>query len=563
MKPFRILTGLGAGLLLLLFSPASTHADDDPPLGARTDDDPFKGASVGIAAGKVLAAKWEYSIDGGKTFGLEALKITGTPTVTVRDDVARVKFNIDDPAQVGLLKVAMASGRGAFALTAGASVDRYNVGACPTMINTKITLNGQPTDAGHLPNTLYSYLGIDSMLLKKGENTLELHGILWHKNYHRGSVPADIELQILPTDRAALDRPPMLGMIGPDYFGLAARAVIPSTFTVSVTPVDPPGATVDHPFPRTLQLKARVPLPRGTKRFRYSVEVHAGGATTTCGPYEAKAPTSGNGFRFMVAGGTLNRDHGRGVAPLLYAIDHTHRPDIFIHTGQYQNCTHWDFLWTEGFWRETQPTFARTPLFAMSSPLEVGSLQSFSQMFFFPPDNEDWGHWTTAIGNVRFVAIEAFNQSVDKTDSGLKWFEGVLKEAKEDYVIVLNSHVTHGSPTNYFKVFQKGIDHTAAKIDPLMVKYKVTLAIGSMHRCYERVEPPAGESVPTIISCQAGGRGWQLRTEGKPPNPESKKLSSDDHYCLFEVTPEGLKLTVINFQGKTLDSCVFKPRSGK
>jgi len=562
MKHFRILTGLGAVLLWLLLSPAPTVADDDDPtFGFMPDDDPFKGASVGISAGHVLAAKWEYSIDGGKSFGPEAPKITGTPSVPVRADAARVTFHIDDPAHVGLLKVAMASGRGAFALTDGASVGRYNVGACPTMMSTRITLNGQPTDAGHLPNTLYSYLGIDSTLLRQGENTLELHGILWHKNFHRGIVPADIQLQILPADRAALDRPPMLGMLGPDGFGLAARAVIPSTFTVSVTPVDPPGPAVDHAFPRSLQLKARVPLPAGTKRFCYSVSVRAGGATKTSGPYEVKVPTAGNGFRFMVAGGTLNRDHGRRLAPLLYAIEHTHQPDIFIHTGQYQNCTHWDFLWTEGFWRETQPTFARTPLLAMASALEVGSPQSFSQTFFFPPDNQDWGHWTTSIGNVRFVAVEAFNQSVDKTDSGPKWLEEVLKEAKEDYVIVLNSHVTHGSPTNYFKVFQQGIDQTAAKINPLLVKYKVTLAIGSVHRCYERIEPPANESVPTIISCHAGGRGWHIRTDGKPSNPWSKKLASDDHYCLFEVAPDGLKLTAINFQGKTLDSCVFKPRS--
>ena len=515
-----------------------------------------------LAAGKVLAAKWEYSTDGGKTFGAESAKIGGSHTVPKRADAARVKFTIDDPAQVGLLKIAMTSGRGAIALTSAASVDRYNVGTCPNMMDTKITLNDQDTDLGHLPNTLYAYLSIDSTLLKKGENTLELSGTLWHKCYDQGNVPTDMQLEVLPTNLAVLDRAPILGMITPEYFGLAARAIIPGTFTVSVTPIEPPGAAAEHSFPRTQQMRTQVPLPAGTKRFRYSVTVHAGGASKSYGPYEAKVPTSGNGFRFMVAGGTLNRDNGQGMAPLIKAIE-TFKPDIFIHTGNYQNCNHWDFFWTDGFWRETQPTFSRIPLFPMSSPIEMGSPQSFSQMFFFPPDNKDWGHWTAAIGNVRFVAMEAFNQSLDKSGESLKGFEAALRDAKEDYVIVLNSHVSHCSPTNYFKVFKQGIDHTAAKVDPLMVKYNVTAAIGSMHRCYERVEPPANESVPTIVSGRAGGLGWHTRTDGKPPNTASRKLASDDHYCVFEVTPEGLKMRAINFQGQEIDACVFPPRQKK
>jgi len=510
----------------------------------------------------VLPAKWEYSTDGGKTFASEPAKIGGTHTVPKRADAARVRFTIEDPAQVGLLKIAMASGDGAFALTSAASVDRYNVGACPTMMDTKIVLNGQSTDLGLIHNTLYAYLGIDRNLLKKGENTLDLSGTWWHKNYGKGEVPVAIQLEVLSTNLAVLDRPPMLGMVAPTYFGISTRAVIPSSFKVAVTPVDPPGLAVEHSFPRTQLLRTEVPLPEGTKHFRYCVTVEAGGATKTYGPYEVKVPTAGNGLKFMVAGGTLNRDNGQGMAPLIKAVE-TLKPDVFIHTGNYQNCNHWDFAWTDGFWRETQPTFARTPLFAMSSPVEMGSPQSFSQTFFFPPDNKDWGHWTVAIGNVRFVAIEAFNQSVDKSGSGVKWFEEVLRDAKEDYLIVLNSHVTHGSATNYFKVWQQGIDHTAAKIDPLMVRHQVTAAIGSIHRYYERIEPPANESVPTIISGRAGGLGWHTRTDGKAPNIASKKLSSDDHYCVFEVTPEGLKMEAVNFQGQVIDKCVFRPRSRK
>ena len=507
-------------------------------------------------SGTLLPATWEYSTDGGKTFGPDAPKVPGTHDVTERSDAARATFEIDDPSQIGLLKIAMASGRGGFALTSANSVDRYNVGTCPTMLNTKIVLNGEETTAGHLPYTLYASLSIDPNLLKQGTNRLELHGELWHKNYDKGEVPADIQLETLPTDRAVLDRLPMLGMIAEDYFGLACRAVIPSTFAVEVEPLEPAGSAVKHEFPRSRVLKARVPLPAGSRKFRYTVTVQAGEASKRYGPYEAQVPQPGVGFRFMAAGGTLAYADGGQVAKLFDAIEQI-KPDVFIHTGNYQNCPAWDFMWTNEFLHRSQPTFARIPLFPMASAMEMISPVSFSQHFFFPPDDRDWGHWTVAIGSVRLVAIEAFNQSQDQTDSGVKWLESILKEAKEDYVLVLNSHASHCSPVNFNKGFRPGAEHTAAKVDPLLVKYRVTAAIGSIHRCYERVEPPAGEAVPTVLTGKAGGLGWPLRTK---PNEYSKVLFGEDHYCVFEVTPDGLEMKAINFAGKQLDRRVYKPR---
>jgi len=519
------------------------------------------GAASVAASGTVIAAKWQYSTDGGKTFGPEPPKIAGTHTVPKRSDAARVTFTIEDPAKVGLLKVAMASGIGGYAITSAASVDRYNVGTCPTMLNTKILLNGSQTTAGHLPYTLYAYLSFDPKLLKKGTNTLRLDGNLWHKNYPRGAVPAAMQLEVLPTDRAVLDRLPILGIAGEDHFGLAARAVIPSTFSVTAMPLEPAGPETKHEFPRARVLKARVPLPKGTKRFRYAVTVRAGGAPKTYGPYEAVAPTRGVGFRFMAAGGTLIYSrHPKGVEKLFDLI-RQEKPQAFIHTGNYQNCPAWDFMWTDDFLRLSQPALSRIALLPMSNAMEMISPVHFSQTFFFPPDDKDWGHWTVVIGKVRFVTIEAFSQSQDKTDSGVKWLENGQKEAKEDYVLVLNGHASHCSPVNYSRALRPGAKHTAEKIDPLLVKYEVTATIGSIHRCYERVEPPADESVPTILTGHAGGLGWHTRTDPNNPNKHSRAFSGADHYCIFEVKPGGLELKAIDFEGKVIDSRTFKPRS--
>ena len=61
----------------------------------------------------------------------------------------------------------MKSGLGGFAITSAASVDRYNVGTCPNLLNVKMVLNGKPTTAGHLPYTLYAALSIDPKSLNQ------------------------------------------------------------------------------------------------------------------------------------------------------------------------------------------------------------------------------------------------------------------------------------------------------------------------------------------------------------------------------------------------------------
>ena len=509
--------------------------------------------------GKVLPAKWEYSTDGGKTWAAEAAEIKGTHTVPARNDAARVTFTIDDPAKIGLLKVKFTSGIGGFAITPAATVEKYNVPTGPTFLRTKIVLNGKETTAGHLPYTLYAHLSIDPTLLEKGVNTLRLSGRWWHKLYSLGEIPTTLQLETMPTDAAVLERLPILGMIGDDYFGVAARAIIPSTFTVAVTPTAPAGPETKHEFPRTRLLKARVPLPTGTEKFRYTVTVHAGGAAKAYGPYEAKAPTRGVGFRFMAAGGTLIYRHSPQGIQKLFELIRTEAPDVFIHTGNYQNCSAWDFMWTRSFLELSQPTLSRIPIFPMSNAMDMISPTSFSKTFFFPPDDKDWGHWTVVIGDVRFVCVEAFSQAHDKSGSGLKWLEGVLTEAKEPYVIVLNGHASHCSPRNYNRVFRDGAKYTLEKISPMLAKYKVTLTIGSIHRAYERVLPPADESVPTILTGYAGGLGWHSRNK---ENPHSKAFSSDNHYVIFEVKKSGLEMKAINFKGKVIDTYTFKPRDG-
>ena len=174
-------------ILVLLMTPVAAIADDS------------------LTAGTVLPAKWVYSVDGGKTWGGEAPKVTGANAPNEqRQDAAKAEFTVADPAKIGILKIGTKRPGGGLTLTSADSIDRYNVGAAPTLLETKIVLNGKATDLGHDANTLYRYLAIQPCELKTGINTLELAGKFWHKHYEAGAVPCDLQLEVIPTDRAVL-----------------------------------------------------------------------------------------------------------------------------------------------------------------------------------------------------------------------------------------------------------------------------------------------------------------------------------------------------------------------
>ena len=382
---------------------------------------------------------------------------------------------------------------------------------------------------------------------------------MWHKNYGAGAVACDLQLEVIPPDRAVLDRLPILGMIGTDYFGVACRAVVPAQFSVAVTPVEPAGPETKHAFGPARLLKAKVPLPKGTKTFRYTVTVAAGGAANRYGPYEARVPKGGVGFRFMAAGGTGIYSHtSTDLESFLAKVREIH-PDLFIHTGNYQNCNAWDFLWTK-FLRLAQPTFAGIPMFSTVSITEMMSPESFGHTFFFPPDDAQRAQWTVAIGNVRFVALQALEMADDKSGGGAKWLEDVLQSAKEDYVLVLNDHAADCMPAGTGKWFQEGRKYAAANIDPLLIKYHVTAAIGNVYRGYYRLEPPPGQGVPTILTGNAGGYiGLNFKISLAHPE-QSRVNTTDNHYVLFEVKNDCLEMKTIGLDGKLIDSRTFPPR---
>lgn len=511
---------------------------------------------VPAPAGAPLAATWDYA-PGGKP---APIPVTGHPDPKNACTI-KATFSIPDPAAIGGVRITAASGAGAFALTDADSVQRRYIGASPVLLNLKLTVNGKPTDASMFPSRLYNAVLIDPAQLTRGANTVTLSAILWATPNAKTPATSELKLETLPANLLVLDRGPTLGDIGPDYFTFTARGQIASNFSVTVKPLEPAGADATVALGSARLLRAKVPFPKGTKKFSYTLTASAGGASKSFGPYDVTVPVFGTGFRFIAAGNTYIYGHHPAELVDFFEKLSLAKPHLFVHGGVFQNVASHDGPWTDDFFRYSRNALARIPMIAVPGYPDTYSPAAFGAEFYFPTENGQWDYWTRSYGPVRLIGIEAM-QMCEDNGRGLKWLEDTLKAATEDYVIVFNSQASHCSGQNAKYFSKEAVSYVTKNVAPMLAKYHATAMIGSYHYVYERSEPAAGEGVTTIMTSKAGGLGWPLRQDMREANKASKvAVGYKNHYCLFELTADCLQMQAVAYEtGEILDKIAFKPR---
>lgn len=146
-------------------------------------------------------------------------------------------------------------------------------------------------------------------------------------------------------------------------------------------------------------------------------------------------------------------------------------------------------------------------------------------------------------GNVRFFALNS--NYMDATQ--LKWFEDELKNGGSEWKVCFFHHPPyssgkqHGSDTELRKV-----------IEPLFIKYRVTVAFTGHEHFYERIKPQQG------IYYFITGAGGQLRPGNvKSTNLTEKAFDQDQHFMLIEVINDQMHFQVISRVGKTIDAGII------
>ncbi len=144
---------------------------------------------------------------------------------------------------------------------------------------------------------------------------------------------------------------------------------------------------------------------------------------------------------------------------------------------------------------------------------------------------------------IRFFSLDS--NYIDKTQ--LQWFEKELASSGSDWKIVFFHHPPYSSGETHGSAMS-----IRAVLEPLFVKYNVSVVLCGHEHFYERVKPQKG--IQYFIS----GAGGQLR-KGNINHDEllEKGFDQDRHFMLMEIDGDDLYFQAISRAGDTIDSGVL------
>jgi predicted MPP superfamily phosphohydrolase len=149
--------------------------------------------------------------------------------------------------------------------------------------------------------------------------------------------------------------------------------------------------------------------------------------------------------------------------------------------------------------------------------------------------------------NIRFFAVE----STYPVPEQIQWLENELKASTNDWKIVFFHHPLYSSGDRH------GSDLRLRDVlEPLFVKYNVSVVLNGHDHFYERVKPQKG------ITYFVVGSGGQLRAGNidKGSGITAKGFDTDQAFMAAEITGDEMYFNTISRAGQTVDSGVLTRR---
>jgi 3',5'-cyclic AMP phosphodiesterase CpdA len=141
---------------------------------------------------------------------------------------------------------------------------------------------------------------------------------------------------------------------------------------------------------------------------------------------------------------------------------------------------------------------------------------------------------------VRFFALDS--NYMDRAQ--LTWLEGELKKAKEDWKICFFHHPLYSSGERHGPSLEM-----RALLEPLFVKYGVSLVLSGHEHFYERLKPQRG------IYYFIVGSSAKLRKNGiARTDLTAKGFASDLAFTVMEIVDDQLSFQTITRTGQAVDS---------
>jgi hypothetical protein len=153
----------------------------------------------------------------------------------------------------------------------------------------------------------------------------------------------------------------------------------------------------------------------------------------------------------------------------------------------------------------------------------------------------------TPVSDVRFFALESTYPVPEQID----WLEKELKASSNNWKIVFFHHPLYSSGDRH------GSDLRLREVlEPLFVKYNVSVVLNGHDHFYERLKPQKG------IAYFVVGSGGQLRAGNidRQSGITAKGFDTDQSFMAAEITGDQMYFNAISRAGQTVDSGVLTRR---
>jgi len=150
--------------------------------------------------------------------------------------------------------------------------------------------------------------------------------------------------------------------------------------------------------------------------------------------------------------------------------------------------------------------------------------------------------------NIRFFAFESTYPEPEE----IRWLEQELRASNDDWKIVFFHHPLYSSGDRHGSDFR-----LREVLEPMFVKYNVSLVLNGHDHFYERIKPQKG------ITYFVVGSGGQLRAGNldRGSGITAKGFDTDQVFMAAEISGDQMYFNAISRQGQTIDSGVLTRRT--
>ncbi len=146
-------------------------------------------------------------------------------------------------------------------------------------------------------------------------------------------------------------------------------------------------------------------------------------------------------------------------------------------------------------------------------------------------------------GSVRFFALDS--NYLDKEQ--LDWLDQQLAASDSEWRIPFFHHPLYSSGKTHGSALE-----SRAVLEPLFVKYGVSVVFSGHDHFYERIKPQKGG----IVYWVSGAGGSLRKGDIRATDMTAKGFDRDDHFMIVEISGDDLYFQAISRTGETVDSGV-------